>query len=129
MISHEGLDAWKISRELAVIFLRLSCDRWRPWAAALFDQGLRASLSVQLNIAEGYAFGRAPSRLRHYRVAYGSALETGEICDLFRETGIVEGEEAEALLALSVRSRELCWGLVRSELGNQAKRETKAGTP
>lgn len=122
MVSHKDLDAWKVSREIVTILLRLSRENWQPWAGALFDQALRATLSVQLNIAEGYAFGHSPTRLRHYRIAYGSAVETGELCDLFAETGILGNEGAQALLGLSLRSRELCWGLVRSESGANGKR-------
>ncbi len=115
MVSHRDLDAWRVSREIVVILLRLCRDRWQPWASALFSQALRATLSVQLNIAEGYAFGRSPTRLRHYRIAYGSAVEAGELCDHLVEAGIVDKEGAETLLGLALRSRELCWGLIRSE--------------
>ncbi len=126
MITHRDLDAHRVSREIVLILVRLSRERWRPWAAALFSQVLRSSLSVQLNIAEGYAFGHVPARVRHYRVAYGSAAETSEICDLLIETGIVNEEETGELLTLSHRSRELCWGLIRSEL---ARRKTDGEAP
>ena len=89
-----------------LILVRLSRERWRPWAAALFSQVLRSSLSVQLNIAEGYAFGHVPARVRHYRVAYGSAAETSEICDLLIEAGIVNEEETRGVAdALTPESR------------------------
>jgi four helix bundle protein len=60
----------------------LARDTWKPHAAALFSQLQRASLSVQLNIAEGYAFGESPTYTRHLRIAYGSAVETGELLEV-----------------------------------------------
>ena len=127
MVTHKDLDAWKVSREIVAVPLRLSRERWHPWAAALFSQALRATLSVQLNIAEGYAFGPSPTRTRHYRIAYGSAVETGELCDHLVETGILDTAGAEVLLGLSLRSRELCWGLVRAESRAQGKGDDKRG--
>jgi four helix bundle protein len=57
----------------------MSRDSWKPYAAALFSQLQRASLSIELNIAEGYSFGDTPTFTRHLGVAYGSAVETVEI--------------------------------------------------
>jgi len=47
-------------------------------ASALFAQLQRASLSVELNIAEGYSFGPSRTYTRHFGVAYGSAVEGGD---------------------------------------------------
>jgi len=52
--------------------------KWQPWASALFAQLQRASLSVELNIAEGYSFGPSRTYTRHFGVAYGSAVEGGD---------------------------------------------------
>ena len=57
----------------------------------------RSSLSVQLNIAEGYAFFSDSATWRkHLRIAYGSAVETDDLLDLmgdfehFRKAGVLE---------------------------------------
>jgi four helix bundle protein len=59
--------------------VELARTSWKPYASALFAQLQRASLSVQLNIAEGYSFGESPSFRRYLSIAYGSAVETGEL--------------------------------------------------
>src|SRR5690242_3036568 len=47
----------------------------------------RSSLSVQLNIAEGYSL---PRRFRsHLEIAYGSAVETGDLLELALEEGVI----------------------------------------
>ena len=57
----------------------ISRASWQPWAGAMFSQLQRSSLSVQLNLAEGYAYGRSRTTLRFWRIAYGSAIETGDL--------------------------------------------------
>jgi four helix bundle protein len=59
-----------------------------------FAQLQRASLSVQLNIAEGYAFGDSPSFTRHLAIAYGSAVETGELLEVALEAHVIVGNWA-----------------------------------
>jgi four helix bundle protein len=53
---------------------------------------------VQLNIAEGYAFGDSPTFTRHLGIAYGSAVETGELLRLAAETKVLEQKALEPLL-------------------------------
>ena len=61
--------------------LDLSETHWRPALGAAWGQLQKSSLSVQLNIAEGYALGTTASFNKHLRIAYGSAVETGEVLD------------------------------------------------
>jgi hypothetical protein len=55
--NHTTLRAWQEAHAISVEVIRLSKTSWKPYAAALFSQLQRASLSVQLNLAEGYTFG------------------------------------------------------------------------
>ena len=75
MRDHKSLQVWQSAHAVARGVIELAKSHWKPYAAALFDQLQRASLSVQLNIAEGYTFGDTPSFRRHLGIAYGSALE------------------------------------------------------
>jgi four helix bundle protein len=52
------------------------------------DQLQRAALSVQLNIAEGYALKSSRRFRNHLDIAYGSAVETAELLDLTSELGL-----------------------------------------
>lgn len=111
MRDHRQLEAWKVSRAVAVGVLSLARTQWRPWAAALFGQLQRASLSVPLNIAEGYAFGPSPTYRRHLGVAYGSCVETLELLELAAEAGLLPADAD--LLTYAHHSRRLLLGLVR----------------
>jgi four helix bundle protein len=86
---------------------------WKPYAAALFSQLQRASLSVQLSIAEGYAFGESPTYTRHLKIAYGSAVETGELLEIALDTKVVPADKATVLLTRNRRSQRLLLGLLK----------------
>jgi four helix bundle protein len=93
--------------------IRLAKSSWKPYAAALFNQLQRASLSVQLNIAEGYTFGDSPTFTRHLGIAYGSAVETGELLQLALDAEIVDGEILKGLLNQTRRTERLLLGMLK----------------
>jgi four helix bundle protein len=76
--NHENLDCYHLALEVA---------RWVAKApfgandADLRDQGVRASQSIVLNIAEGCARGGRAEK-NHFRIALGSAAETCAVLDL-----------------------------------------------
>lgn len=113
MRDHRNLVAWQVSRAVAVGVLGLAKERWRPWASALFNQLQRASLSVQLNIAEGYAFGPSATYRRHLGIAYGSCVETIELIELAAECGLLRPDRDQDLLANARRSQALLVGLLQ----------------
>lgn len=95
--------------------IELSRYSWKPYAAAVFSQLQRASLSVQLNIAEGYAFGASPTYTRHLRIAYGSAVETGELLEIALKAGVVAPERGIRLLNRNQRGQRLLLGMLRQK--------------
>jgi four helix bundle protein len=98
---------------VTIAVIRLARSFWKPYAAALFSQLQRASLSVQLNIAEGYTFGDSPTCTRHLAIAYGSAVETGELLRLAKEAEVLPDERVEALLVSCGRSERLLLGMLK----------------
>ena len=92
--------------------LRLARVSWQPYAAALFGQLQRASLSVPLNIAEGYAAGGRRTFIRHLRIAYGSAIEAGEILRMLLDLDDFPDPEVRPLLDRCRRSQRLLLGLI-----------------
>jgi four helix bundle protein len=78
MYDHKSLEAWREARSVSLAVLGIAQKHWKPWAAALVSQLQRASLSVQLNIAEGWTYNRSPTYRRHLGIAFGSAVETAE---------------------------------------------------
>ena len=81
--------------------------------AALFSQIQRASLSIQPNIAEGYTYGDSPTFTKHLGIAYGSAVETGELLRLAIDTELLEKEPLQALLERTRETERILLGMLK----------------
>jgi four helix bundle protein len=111
--NHTSLKAWQSARRVSLAVLDASKEHWVPWAGAIFAQLQRASLSVQLNIAEGWSFNRSPTYVRHLGIAFGSAVETIELVDLAITAGAIPESPGKALLDLAMQTRQLLLGLLK----------------
>jgi four helix bundle protein len=121
MRDHTSLKAWQSAREVAVASARLCRHYWKPWASAAYEQLQRASLSVQLNIAEGYAL-RSVGRTRQlWLTAYGSAVETVDCLVMLKELGAAPDPILDPALQTARASAALVLGL----LGSLEKRVTR----
>jgi four helix bundle protein len=110
---HRSLEAWREARAVVLGTLQLARDSWKPYASALFSQLQRASLSVQLNIAEGYAYAKSPSFTHHLAIAYGSAVETGEILEIALDAKIAPAAVLQELINRNQRNQRLLLGLLK----------------
>jgi four helix bundle protein len=113
MRDHTSLHAWQEARATSIDVIRLCKSSWKPYASALFGQLQRSSLSVQLNIAEGYTFGDSPTFTRHLGIAYGSAVETGELLRLIVDAEIVDRALMGELLKRGQRIERLSLGMLK----------------
>lgn len=113
MRDHTSLRAWQEAHAISVAVIKLSRSSWKPYASALFNQLQRASLSIQLNIAEGYTFGESPTFTRHLGIAYGSAVETGELLRLAKDAEVVADEHLETLLLRCGKTERLLLGMLK----------------
>ena len=113
MRDHRTLRAWQESRTIVLEVLLLSQRSWTPWAGAMFVQLQRSSLSVQLNLAEGYAYGPGRSALRFWRIALGSAVETGDLLRLLGDAGVVDAVTARQLAKRNDGVGQLIAGMMR----------------
>ena len=86
---HKSLHAWKEAREVSRQAIRASKLYWVPAGSAVFSQLQKAALSIQLNIAEGFALADRGRFGNHLAIAYGSAVETAEILELAAEEGLL----------------------------------------
>jgi four helix bundle protein len=128
MISHESLIAWQESEAVSLAVLDMSRHHWKPYAQAVFDQLQRASLSVLTNIAEGYAYSNSPTFRNHLRIAYGSAIECGDLLGLLHKANIVPNEKIQPILQRCRRCQRLILGLM-SRYGAVALPRGKPGSP
>jgi four helix bundle protein len=110
---HTSLVAWQLARDVTRAVLAAGRSFWKPWARAIFWQLQRASLSVQLNIAEGYARRGRRAFLYHLNVAYGSAVETGELLELCRDEQLLPSAVVDPTLSNCRRCQRLLLGLIR----------------
>ncbi len=113
MKDHRSLRAWQEARQVSLLALHLARDHWKPWASALFYQLQRASLSVQLNIAEGATFNRSPTYTRHLGIAYGSLVETREIIELAVDAGVISRASAAGIRSHLTEAQRLLIGLLK----------------
>ena len=67
-----------------------------------------------INIAEGYGLATAPQFRRHIHIAYGSALEAGELFELGLEIGVIAAEHAH-VLARCEKSQRLLLRLLKKK--------------
>ena len=78
---------------------------------SIADQLIRAASSVALNLAEGNGrTGR--DRIHHWRIAYGSALQTSSALQLLAAAGCIRIERASEAEALLDRVRAMTWRLI-----------------
>ena len=75
MRDHKSLIAWQRARDFVLTVYRVTATCWRPQHAAVIDQVRRSALSLQLNIAEGYALQSEGLFRKHLTIAYGSGVE------------------------------------------------------
>ena len=113
MKNHKTLKVWQEAHLVTIGVLKLCRESWQPWGAAVFHQLQRSSLSVQLNIAEGYSYGDSPSFTRHLGIAYGSAVETGELLELIVIADLAQGDLPSGLLRHVANTQQLLVGMLR----------------
>ena len=77
------------------------------------DQARRAALSVQLNIAEGYAWKPGAKWRQHLRIALGSALEPVDALHHLLHIGAAPTQKLFPLIKGAKRSSLLLQGLLK----------------
>jgi four helix bundle protein len=64
-------------------------------------------------LEQGYTFGESRTFTRYLGIAYGSAVETGELLRLAVEAGVVPGEEVTALLERTGEAERILLGMLK----------------
>lgn len=99
-LHHEDLDAYKAAIEFLALASQIA-ETFPRGYSSLSDQLRRASLSIPLNIAEGYGKRHVADRCRFYDIARGSAHECGAIVDAAEVLDLIERQpfaQAKVLL-------------------------------
>ena len=88
-LHHEKLDSYKVAVEFLAITAKV-LDKFPRGFSQTADQLRRASLSIPLNIAEGYGKRTTPDRSKFYGIARESAHECCAIFDSLKILKIVD---------------------------------------
>lgn len=113
MADHRSLQAWKSARAATGLALQIFREPNKRVPNAFLEQLCRATLSVQLNIAEGYALGTRPQFRRHLSIAFGSAVEADDILTTVLEERLIDEDLGIRALAECRRSRRALLGLLK----------------
>ncbi|NJC96509.1 MAG: hypothetical protein C3F07_07895 [Anaerolineales bacterium] len=76
------LIVWQRAHELTLLIYRASEKFPRHEMFGLTSQMRRSTVSVEANIAEGYALGSGPNYLRHLKISVGHLLKQKAISKL-----------------------------------------------
>jgi four helix bundle protein len=87
----ESLEAWTVSRALAINVYKLTLRKPLRSHFGLSEQLRRAALSVPANVAEGYGLGTRAQLIRHLRISLGSAYELRLHLDVATQVGLIPG--------------------------------------
>ena len=118
LLSHERLDVFRLSRELAIDMHVKTSSMSSADRFGLASRIRRASVSIPANIAEGAARSSRKESVRFLAIARGSSAELRVLLDIAHATGQID---KEVLLAGSVavdRISSMISGLMRR---NQAR--------
>lgn len=91
-LHHEDLDVYKASINFLILANGL-IENIPKGNKVIVDQFKRASLSIPLNIAEGYGKKSNPEKMRFYDIARGSAHECGAALDASRVLKFVNDQK------------------------------------
>lgn len=114
MRDHTSLIAWQEAEAVSLGVIAISRKHWRPVASGVFGQVQRSSVSIQANIAEGYAYAKSRTNVRHLQIAYGSAIETLDLLRLLVKAELAPAAEAASAIEHCDRCCRLILGLMKS---------------
>lgn len=112
-LGYRQLEAWKLSRRLAIDAVKLTLKDEMGRMKGLCSQIQRCSVSVPSNIAEGEERGSNKDSLRFLYIAKGSLAELRTQLDIAHECGGLGDNEFKQMDALACAVTGLIAGLIR----------------
>jgi four helix bundle protein len=104
------LIVWQRAHELTLMIYRASENFPKHEMFGLTSQMRRSAVSVEANIAEGYALGSGPNYLRHLNISVGSLAETESHIEIAHDLEYLSDANYEKL---SDKAREVGYLLSR----------------
>jgi len=114
------LIVWQRAHELTLMIYKASEKFPRNEMFGLTSQMRRSAVSVEANIAEGYALGTGPNYLRHLNISVGSLAETESHIEITHDLEYLSDETYEKL---TDKAREV--GYLLSRLKTSIENNTR----
>ena len=114
------LIVWQRAHELTLIIYKVSEKFPKPELFGLTSQTRRSAVSVEANIAEGYALGTTPNYLRHLNISVGSLAETESHIEIAHDLGYLSDIDYERL---TEKAREVGYLLSRLKSSIESNRQ------
>ena len=112
MKSIKDLDAYKISKQVAVLVYAIT-KRWpKEKVYGLTSQIRRASVSVTSNLAEGYGRMTSKDTMHFLAIVRGSSFELEAQAEIGFDLGYISQQHLDEILALNERSRKMLNALI-----------------
>jgi four helix bundle protein len=102
MLNVQRLDVYQRSIDFLDIAIGV-LDRLPRGHAKVADQLNRASMSIILNIAEGYGKTSQRDKKNYYSIARGSAMECAAILDVLQRKKLVAQQDYDDAMELATR--------------------------
>jgi four helix bundle protein len=112
--SYRELDVWKISMDLVDAVYDITEKLPKAQQYTLSSQIERASLSIPLNIAEGYGRLHVGEYLHHLSYSQGSAREVETLLIVLSRRKFIDKEELKLAWKLTQRVGMMLTKLIRS---------------
>lgn len=109
----EDIKAWQEARELNKSIYLLTSERTFNNDRSLKDQLQRASVSIMLNIAEGFDSGTDQSFINFLRYSFRSTSEAKAIIYIARDLNYITDKQFDAIFQRLDSIRALIYGLIR----------------
>ena len=116
------LIVWQRAHELTLMIYRASEKFPKHEVFGLTSQMRRSAVSVEANIAEGYALGSGPNYLRHLNISVGSLAETESHIEIAHDLEYLSDSNYEKL---TDKTREVGYLLSRlkTSIENNSRRK------
>ena len=116
------LIVWQRAHELTLMIYKATEKFPKHEMFGLTSQIRRSAVSVEANIAEGYALGTSPNHLRHLNIAVGSLAETESHVEIAHDLGYIPDTTYERL---TDKAREAGYLLSRLKSSIEQNRHQK----
>jgi four helix bundle protein len=121
MATHEHLIAFRKSYQFGLAMLR-STEKWpKREIFGLASQARRASTSISINIAEGFAKRGRNEFRRYLDIALGSLAETQVLISFAQDMDFISSGEASTLEELRAEAGRLVWGLYAATIRGKGR--------